>query len=1048
MTDQRLLDNRKKNLQDHLRELVSQHQFTKLDIITGYLYERGWSSVDYLDTGNHIRTVSSNIIDKETCDALSSGKPLISKGGTANVVRIYDDVGITQHGKLFILSGSLKGDPDIAIIGSSNLTGPGLGLPGHKNLELNWIITESEGVSEAKKLFEELWSQSKLPTEVNFEIRESYREAPKHVLFSQLIPGVLTYSKIIRQFILDHGSSFNDYSLIEGHKYQEDAVEQIDFRLQSYGKCLLADDVGLGKTIMGTATLKRTLLRELKFENGGDFNHLLAVVVCPMAVQGQWLSHLRSCCKEVEDEMGLDENSILLNRIHLITYGSDSRNDIDDIADALKEKVRLFVVDEAHRLRNTTNFYRLLSRINSSLKSAGAEPKYLLLTATPINNSFLDLYNLFRLTLPPNFWADKGISDIRNFLKMIDAGFDGRNIGGLDKNLDILRKALGDLMIRRDATFLSSEYGSDILEKLKIPSVEDMTSDLSHMKINSQVLANGGQEISDRLKSIRFVPYQLAIGYDERVDSRRREVYSGVTGILRSHLAKSMQSSFASAVVSLNNVIATCEGIMERGDRSLVTKLESDMGQDISDSSPGLDDSEPQLLISRDALDQEFPAAQADLSRMKSLVEYMMSIQGEADKEKADSLLESLRRADCTLVFTEYRSTANWLIDYLCTQSNGLRIFPGYPDNLESDESLKNELLRLDPSDDSPLRDQNPNYDVYILTDRYSEGKNLHKCNRIVHYDWPWNPIRKTQRQGRIVRIGSPHEKVRVDSLSFSKNELQEFADPEKTLKEKLRKISAILGQGHNNDINDQGVRFRSYFVSLNKTSLGMNASEKASTLGNSNDGNSGVMVLDLWEDIKRSYIDQTKELLNEWESICADRDKTIVLKDIPQQYFANVKFVGSQLTLQWYGVGTDGELAKIDYGDPEFRHLTCSAYDFIDRIDEPSLQVHQIVTQSQDAGKIVKKIMKEVREAKSKIKKERRHALQNALIQNNSFRPVEDLKSIYDTLKAKMAKINEIEAYIVEITLEIESWAEEDSAWVAVCTDGYLNRHAIPLAG
>lgn len=98
------------------------------------------------------------------------------------------------------------------------------------------------------------------------------------------------------------------------------------------------------------------------------------------------------------------------------------------------------------------------------------------------------------------------------------------------------------------------------------------------------------------------------------------------------------------------------------------------------------------------------------------------------------------------------------------------------------------ELLRLDPSPGSYLCHEDPSYRVYVLTDKYSEGKNFHKCQAIVNYDLPWNPIRKTQRQGRIVRIGASFDEVFLQSVVFKHKRLKEYADPENILREKLKK--------------------------------------------------------------------------------------------------------------------------------------------------------------------------------------------------------------------------------------------------------------------
>lgn len=1031
----RLLDNRYKTLHEHLKDLVRDHGFSRLDVVTGYLYERGWASVDYLGPGKNIRTVSSNIVDAKTNQLLKNVDVLTSGQNTQNEVRIFDQSGMTQHGKLFILSGSSNGSDDIAIIGSSNLTGPGLGTSKHKNLELNWVITEQEGVDEVKDFFESLWKEAKHPSEVSFDVQSSFRRSPEKVKFVQLVPGILTYAELIEQYLTDDQQSLEEYSLIKDHPYQLDAVEQIDFRLQTFGTCLLADDVGLGKTIMGTATLKKALSRELVCENPEDNQQsLLAVIVCPKAVEGQWLTHISKCCHEIENELESKASKNLIQRVQLLTYGSEARKDIDDIAESLKSSVKLIIVDEAHRLRNGTRFYDFLGKVSRSIKSSGSSPRYLLLTATPINNSFLDLYNIFKLTLPPNYWSEREITDIRSFLTKVDQGFSGRQSNEQEKNLEKLRLALGDLMIRRDSSFLQKEYGKNILKNLKIPTVQQADSPL---RLGSHALHGIEQDLAKQLKSIKFLPYQLAIGYDERNEENKKEIYSGVKGVMRSHLAKSMQSSFTSASHSLSNVINTCEQIMRTGDRSLISRINRDMGAEESEIKEKLSGSDEQDKINSYQIDSHSNSASKDLQRMKGLLEIVDKNKEIVDKEKADFLISKISASDRTLIFTEYRSTAAWLIKYMQNTSS-LRVFPGVPDKLESDKSLQAELNRLDPSCDSQSSSEDPNYDIYVLTDKYSEGRNLHKCNRMIHYDLPWNPIRKTQRQGRIVRIGSPHDRVFVDSIAYTKNELHDFADPEKVLRTKLKKISTIVGQGDNRDLNQDGAKFRSYFVSMNRASLGDLSDDRAQSIGTSNAGNHSRHALNLWNEIKDNYVNETKGMLNKWRNITAQSIKTIVLHDVSEPIVANILSTDFGTSIRWFKKDSNNQWVSFDFGDPAFKHLTCSSYTERDRLDDSSLV--QLKASNRDASRIVREIMQEIYVVRRYVQQERRIQLRDELNRNSKYRPIEDLKELKQELSQKMVHLNEIDVYIQLKIEEIKSWANVDSTWVAICTDGYLN--------
>ena len=89
--------------------------------------------------------------------------------------------------------------------------------------------------------------------------------------------------------------------------------------------------------------------------------------------------------------------------------------------------------------------------------------------------------------------------------------------------------------------------------------------------------------------------------------------------------------------------------------------------------------------------------------------------------------------------------------------------------------------------------DQADRFDILITTDVLAEGENLQQCRHIINFDLPWNPMRLVQRNGRINRIGSPHEQVYIRCF-FPDRELDDLLALEKRIRAKLAQAAASIG--------------------------------------------------------------------------------------------------------------------------------------------------------------------------------------------------------------------------------------------------------------
>jgi SNF2 family DNA or RNA helicase len=184
------------------------------------------------------------------------------------------------------------------------------------------------------------------------------------------------------------------------------------------GQALLADEVGLGKTVEAGLIMKELLLRGLARR---------VLILTPAAVVGQWREEMRDKFGE-EFLLGRNPEDWKHDRVlaSLATAQSD-RN----AAVILREHYDLLIVDEAHKLKNrATKRFRFVNRIRK---------KYvLLLTATPVHNDLTELYSLLTILKP-------GIlGTVRRFRKTHVSKEDPR----LPARADELRRVLSDVMIR------------------------------------------------------------------------------------------------------------------------------------------------------------------------------------------------------------------------------------------------------------------------------------------------------------------------------------------------------------------------------------------------------------------------------------------------------------------------------------------------------------------------------------------------------------------------------------------------------------------------
>lgn len=405
MARQLIIDNRRVQLSDVIKELCKDHK--ELAIATGYWDIKAMAeTIESLELLDKIRLLIGREpsiprsqlkcpeVDFPTKDFkydLSSIDPASNYFDVTNKIEDWINSGKLQvklytggflHAKTYIFGGFASSDA-VGIIGSSNFTFSGL----HSNVELNalesnsLIVTHkpSHPLQETGHLswFESMWNDDK---SVSWNRQFSDLNALSPVgkqMYSPYEMYIRTLGELYEEEIheLDYVSSIqSERTLFE---FQIQNANSIIRKLNKHGVAMLADSVGLGKTSTAIRVIK-TYLDDPKGKKRVE-------IICPKSLVHQW-----------EKELALDG---ILNQSPLSLQNTEllrKREDLDAIA-----SVSLFVIDESHNLRETSG-----ARYKQLSEWIARNPKahVLMLTATPINNSLIDLTN--QILLGTGGWAD------------------------------------------------------------------------------------------------------------------------------------------------------------------------------------------------------------------------------------------------------------------------------------------------------------------------------------------------------------------------------------------------------------------------------------------------------------------------------------------------------------------------------------------------------------------------------------------------------------------------------------------------------------------
>ena len=488
---------------------------------------------------------------------------------------------------------------------------------------------------------------------------------------------------------------------------------------------LLADEVGLGKTIeAGLLISQRWAERKRRI-----------LIITPANLRKQWHQEMAEKfflpCHILEAKTynaalkAGKGNPFEVAEIVICSYQFAAGKDIM-LRDVPWD---LVVIDEAHRLRNV---WKPDNKTANKLKNALSGCDKVLLTATPLQNSLMELYGLV------SFIDEQVFNDDKSFREQF-----------------------------------SSVKEDDVFRSLKA-----RLAPICHRTLRRQVL------------NVKFTARHPLV--EEFITSEKEnELYNLVSNYLqREHLAALPKGQRALITMVLRKLLASSTFAIAGALEKLATRLEGvlhalklkDLEDELDEDFEALDESaeewpeEETELVTE--IDRKF--IQAEIDELRSFRNLAISIE---HNSKGKALLKALGRAFLeterlggarkAIIFTESRRTQEYLLDLLSKTEygDGLLLFNGSNTDERSKRIYKDWIDRHKGTDrvtgsrTADMRSALVDYfreegSIMIATEAAAEGINLQFCSLLVNYDLPWNPQRIEQRIGRCHRYGQQHDVV------------------------------------------------------------------------------------------------------------------------------------------------------------------------------------------------------------------------------------------------------------------------------------------------
>lgn len=836
----------------------------QFDVATGYLEIGGLLDLDqHWQKLNKIRIILGNEVTKRTKEVIEQvvasmlsklgnsldaekesnefliGVPAIVEAMKSKKIecRVFDKDKFHAKAYIFyfrddIIEENLKNNPfsvaipqNYALVGSSNFTHAGL----TKNIELN-IQIDNE-VPELQEWFEERWNEGTDITDAILETIEKHCKeySPYDVYLRSMYEYFKSREETVSEWENHESIVYRGLS-----QYQRDGYNALIEIADRYSGAFLCDGVGLGKTFEGLMLIERFVKKERKN----------VVLMVPAAARvSVWETTIKKYIPEVLE--GFYPFKII-NHTDLLLDKNQN------LMEQISEQAEVIVIDEAHHFRNrSSNRYRKLF----DMMAVGRQKRMFMLTATPINNSFLDLQHLIELFThrQDDYFsqAPLGIHSLSGHFKKMEARLSamagGSVTDSIDATDDIFRndKLVNQLVVQRSRAYvkksLSNEEGTNVLFSVRQPPVvanyslkKSYGNLIDHFVDSFDRKDKTGKNLPILALAV-YSPYEdiYFIGDKSKIDEMAFGRQQQIVNLIRQLLLKRFESSIEAFKETCIRIYARLRKFIndyaEHGnkrhlERFLNTQeeiclfvdnyIEENMQKSVEELEDDLPDYVWNVEEKIDESDFDIRAMLDDtVLDMEVLAKFIGDIKGfeSGNDDKIRELKRVLRedhriKGKKVIIFSEFRATAKYIYEELVKE--------GFTNIAEVDGQSKvdrHELIqRFSPYYNEKTSSQiDDELNILIATDVLAEGLNLQDASCLINYELHWNPVRLMQRIGRVDRRRSLEieEKLLHDHPELAKDrenayywnflppeELEKLLSLYRTVSKKTLRISKTFG--------------------------------------------------------------------------------------------------------------------------------------------------------------------------------------------------------------------------------------------------------------
>lgn len=700
------------------------------------------------------------------------------------------------------------------------------------------------------QLFESLWNDKKKLQDVTDVVIENistaYNEnSPEFIYYMTLYHVFSEFLDDISEDELPNEATGFKQSKIWNmlYDFQRDAVLAIINKLERYNGCILADSVGLGKTYTALAVVKYYESRNKS-----------VLVLCPKKLSENWNTYKDNYVNNpiAADRLNYD---VLFHTDLSRSHGISNGLDLDRLNWGNYD---LVVIDESHNFRNGAGTHantvenRYVKLMDKVIRT-GVKTKVLMLSATPVNNKFIDLKNQLAIAyegdselINNKLDTSKTVDEIfRQAQKAFNAW---SKLDARDKTTDALLKTLDfdffelldSVTIARSRKHIEKYYNTAEIGKFPErkkpislrPQLTDLDSAINYnqiygllMMLSLCIYTPSNYIFPSKMKKYIDITHNKA---DNLTQTGREQ---GIRRLMSINLLKRLESSVNSFQLTLKRIESLIDETIKSIDRfEKYGHSDIDM-YEASDSEWDIDDNNTDYFtvgkkVKIDLADMDYKTWRAELEKDAKTLELLTLMVADITPEHDSKLQELLKLVSDkienpinpgnkkVLIFSAFSDTAEYLYEHVSIyvkKKYGLNtaVITGSIDGKITIKgfkaSLNNVLTCFSPISKGKallMPESDADIDILIATDCISEGQNLQDCDYLVNYDIHWNPVRIIQRFGRIDRIGSKNQYIQLVNF-WPDMDLDEYINLKSRVETRM-KISIMTSTGDDDLINPE----------------------------------------------------------------------------------------------------------------------------------------------------------------------------------------------------------------------------------------------------